>query len=88
MLGRKYKASDVEMLNEVLPEMIRQKAHSNTVINLFYSEQDSTYQDHIVDLKNDLEKSSIQYTVTTDDYIDHGDNGYYFSKHLKKRFCQ
>lgn len=86
MMGKNYDESDVKKLDDELPEMIRQKANSKTIINLFYSEKDPTYQKHIVDLKSDLERNSIKYTVKTDDYIDHGDNGIYFSAHLKEIF--
>lgn len=85
-MGKNYDESDVKKLDDELPEMIRQKANSKTIINLFYSEKDPTYQKHIVDLKSDLERNLIKYTVKTDDYIDHGDNGIYFSAHLKEIF--
>ena len=86
MMGKNYTSVIVRKLNEELPLMIEDNAHSNTIINLYYSEKDNTYQKHIVYLMNDLKSAEIQYTTTIDDYVDHGDNGIYFSKHLKKRF--
>ena len=88
MMGKNYSPEDVKRVNEELPNMIKEKAHSETLVNLYYSEKDHTYEDHIVDLKQDLESAEIEFTVTTDDYVIHGENGIYFSEHLKKRFCQ
>lgn len=85
-MGKNYGLDDVKRVNDELPNMIKEKAQSRTLINLYYSEKDHTYQDHIVDLKRDLDAASIQYTVTTDDYVNHGDNGIYFKEHLRRRF--
>lgn len=87
MMGKNYTSEDVRTVNEELPQMIRDKAHSATIVNLFYSEKDHTYREHIVDLKRDLEAAGISFTISLDDYVKHGDNGIYFSNHLKKRFC-
>ena len=86
MMGKNYCSDDVKRVNDELPNMIKSKTQSSTLINLYYSEKDHTYQDHIVDLKRDLEAAEIQYTVTTDDYVNHSDNGIYFKEHLKRRF--
>ncbi len=88
MMGKDYTPDAVRKVNEVLPDMIKEKAHSTTLVNLYYSEKDHTYKDHIVDLKRDLDAADIKYTVTTDNYVIHDENGQYFSKHLKERFCQ
>lgn len=88
MMGKNYTSKDVERVNNELPLMIKNSAHSSTLINLFYSEGDHTYKEHIVDLINDLRLADIHFTTTVDDYVNHMDNGFYFSKHLKSRFCQ
>lgn len=88
MMGKHFTAEDVQRLNDELPDMIREKSHSSTVVNLYYSKKDNTYEKHIVDLKNDLSAAGIRYTTTEDDYVNHGENGIFFSKHLKTRFCQ
>lgn len=88
MMGTNYKREDVDVLNSELPNMIKSNAHSSTLINLYYSQKDHTYQEHIVDLIKDLKSTDIHFTTTVDDYVKHTDNGYYFSDHLKKRFCQ
>lgn len=88
MMGKNYSQTDIDKLNSMVPQMINDHAHTKTIVNLFYSEQDATYRMHIVDLKNDLENSSIRYTVTTDNYTVHGENGIYFSKHLKRIFSR
>lgn len=88
MMGTNFKREDVDVLNSELPNMIKSNAHSSTLINLYYSQKDHTYQEHIVDLIKDLKSTDIHFTTTVDDYVKHTDNGYYFSDHLKKRFCQ
>lgn len=87
MMGKNYGPKEVEAVNDELPQMIKEKAHSETLINLYYSEKDHTYQDHIVDLKRDLDSAGIKYTITTDDYVKHSDNGFFFKGHLKQRFA-
>ena len=86
MMGKNYGPEDVKIVNDELPKMIREKSSSTSIINLYYSEKDYTYLDHIVDLKRDLDSAGIKYTVTTDDYVKHSDNGFYFKEHLKRRF--
>ena len=88
MMGKHFTAKDVQKVNDELPNMIRQKRNSHTIVNLFYSEQDETYKKHIVDLKHELTAAEVQFTTTVDNYVNHGDNGLYFSKHLKSFFCQ
>lgn len=88
MMGKHYTEDDLQTLDNMVPAMIREHAHAKTIINLFYSEKDHTYEKHIVDLKKDLEESSIKYTVTTDDYSAHGDNGIFFSAHIKRIFSR
>lgn len=85
-MGKNYGPDDVKRVNDELPSMIKRMAHSDTLVNLYYSEKDHTYQDHIVDLKRDLDSAGIKYTITMDDYVKHSDNGFYFSNHLKKIF--
>ncbi len=87
-MGKNYTAEDVDRVNNELPLMIKNRAHSTTLINLYYSEGDHTYKEHIVDLINDLRSADMHFTTTVDDYVNHMDNGFYFSKHLKNRFCQ
>lgn len=88
MMGKNYGLEDVKRVNDELPNMIKKKANSETHINLYYSEKDHTYQDHIVDLKRDLDSAGIKYTITTDDYVKHSDNGIFFKEHLKRRFSE
>ena len=88
MVGRHYDENDIKMVDDELPNMIRAKANSSTVIHLFYSEKDSTYREHIVDLMADLDSNGIKYTTTVDDYIKHGDNGIYFKQHLLRIFSK
>lgn len=88
MMGKNYCSDDVKRVNEELPKMIKEKTQSRTLINLYYSEKDHTYEDHIVDLKRDLDAAGIHYTITTDDYVKHSDNGFFFKEHLKRRFCR
>ena len=86
MMGKHYTGNSLKTLDNMVPNMIKEHALSKTIINCFYSEKEHTYEKHIVDLKKDLEESGIKYTVTTDDYTAHGENGIYFSAHLKRIF--
>lgn len=86
MMGKNYGPDDVKKVNDELPNMIEEKSHSTTTINLFYSEKDLTYQKHIVDLMNDLSQAEISFSKTIDDYEKHGDNGFYFKDHLIRIF--
>lgn len=88
MMGKHFTDDDVQKLNDELPDMIRMKSHSSTIVNLYYSKKDNTYEKHIIDLKNDLSAAGIRYTTTEDDYVNHSENGIFFKKHLKRRFCQ
>ena len=88
MMGKNYCKEDVERLNNELPTMIKNNAHSTTFVHLYYSEGDHTYQDHIIDLIKDLQSADIHISRTVDDYVNHDDNGLFFQKYLKERFIQ
>lgn len=40
-VGKHFTAEDVQRLNDELPDMIKQKHTTHTVVNLFYSEKDA-----------------------------------------------
>ncbi len=88
MMGKNAGEKEVEMLNNMLPRMIKEHAHSTTKVHLCYSELEHTYQEHIVDLISDLEDSNISVSKKVDKYNSHGENGYYFSVYLKEHFLK
>lgn len=86
MMGETYGSSDVEKLNDMVPNMISKNKDSKTKVHLYYSKDEHTYNEHIIDLLQDFDRARISYDSTIDSYINHGENGVYFSKYLKEQF--
>lgn len=68
-MGKHFTTEDVQGMNDELPDMILEKSYSSTIVNLYYSKKDKTYEKHIVNMKDDLLTTGIRYTKTEDDYV-------------------
>ena len=86
MVGHTPTAEDVSRLNNVMREQLDLHKDSKTIIHLFYSQNEHTYQEHTIGLINDLKRNNIPFTETIENFSNHNDVGKYFSSFLKKNF--
>lgn len=82
MMGQGSSEGEVQLLDGIMPEAIRNHANSYTVIHLVYSKQEHTYKDDIVDLLSDLDKANIHCVEKEEYFTNHNDVGYYFAPYV------
>lgn len=90
MMGNIPNDAAVNIVNRMLPDMIKQSAGGKSHIHLLYSKDEHTYNDHIRYLIEDLKKYSIPFDEKVASFVDHNEVGKFFSpwiiKELKNRF--
>lgn len=84
MLGAGFKRSDVDRLNNMMPNLLKKCKDARTVVHLLYSKKEHTYDEHIVYLIEDLILNNIPYTEVVEDFENHNDVGKYFIPYIKK----
>lgn len=84
MTGKEPSDEVISNLNKIMPEHLRKHEGATTIIYLLYSKGEHTYQEHIVDLINDLKKYSIPYVEIIEEFSDHNQVGRFFSPFLKQ----
>ncbi|MFJ8266845.1 hypothetical protein [Peribacillus asahii] len=75
---------DFDYMDSLLPNILQKNSSKDTKVFLQYSNQEYTYEAHIKDLVNDLEKNKINSTFEVLDYKNHSDVGFYFPEFLLK----
>lgn len=78
MMGNIQHDAAVNILNRMLPDMLRQSGGTNCFVHLLYSKNEHTYDEHIRFLIEDLEKSNIQFEEKLESFDDHNEVGKYF----------
>ena len=74
------------ILNEIMPNIVKQNKNSTTVIHLLYSKSEHTYEDHIKGMIEDFDRNSIKYDECIENFSNHGDVGIFFIPYIKKQF--
>jgi|SRR5690625_1878327 len=92
IMGDDYTKEDVEFLNGLLKDVIRNNKDNNNDIHLHYSLNDPRYDQHVKDLLEELDKNKIKYKVDLGNYTKHIDISLHFPpyliKTLKSKLCQ
>lgn len=78
MMGNIQHDAAVNILNRMLPDMLRQSGGTNCFVHLLYSKNEHTYDEHIRFLIEDLENSNIQFEEKLESFDDHNEVGKYF----------
>lgn len=84
MVGRNARPEDVDKLNKMLPEMLNNHRNSSSLIHLLYSKEESTYQEHIVPLTNDLKENGIPFVEEIESFENHNDVGKFFTPYIRR----
>ena len=88
MMGQEAGEEDVEVLDRKLYDRISRSRGSKTLIHLFYSKQEHTYQEHICPLIRDLEASGVRYEEHIAEFADHAMVGMFFGPFLKSELLK
>lgn len=84
MMGESAGMKEQEVLDSIMPAMIKSNAGSKTKIHLMYSKEEHTYQEHIADLIADLDKCGIEHTDKIESFKEHGEVGKFFTPWIKE----
>lgn len=86
MMGYNAGKKEILILDNVIPDLLRKYRGSDSVIHIFCSKQDPTYEHHIKDLINSLDYYGYNYSETLESYAVHSQVGESFLKRLQSRF--
>ncbi len=78
MTGNDVNPSDIEMMDNIMPEVLRNCYSKNTKISLVHSVKESTYERDIKYLINDLNTNNFSWKEYECGFANHGDVAKYF----------
>ena len=84
MMGKGAGIEQERVLNSVLPDCLSSFSGDNTLIHLFYSKKEHTYEEHIAPLIKDLNTFNIPHTDTVVDFTEHAEVGKHFGPYIKQ----
>lgn len=88
MMGKEAGEKEVELLNDAIRGKLRENAGCKTVVHVFYSKKEKTYERQIIDLLHDLEQYQIPFRDAESDFEKHEDVAYPFVDYVKEYFNQ
>lgn len=83
MMGKKAGVKDVEKLNELMYDSLKNYKGNKTVVHVIYSKKELTYERQILDLLHDLKEYSIQFENIESDFEKHEDVSGPFVNYVK-----
>ena len=83
MMGADNEELSIKLLDSKMPELLEKySASCSSIIELFYSTKELTYERQIIPLKKALDKYGYIYVETIEDFEDHNDVGKFFPAFL------
>lgn len=87
ILGERNVQKEEELDDRLCHKICDNKNYPTQHVYIHYSNKEHTYEEHVVHLLKDLEKSGYQIVEDIADYTNHGDLSYYFPDFLKKNIA-
>lgn len=84
MMGDCSTDSAQNILDRMLPDIIKRSTGINSKIHLLYSKEEHTYSEHIRYMIQDFHKYNIPYFEQVESFEDHAEVGNYFIPYLKQ----
>lgn len=88
MMGKEAGQREVECLNEKMYDALRNYKGSKTVVHVFYSKKELTYERQIIDLLRDLKDNNIPFKDVESDFEKHEDVAGPFVQYVSDYFKQ
>ena len=88
MMGENAGKKEQEVLDSVMPNILKKHKDSRSHIHILYSKEEHTYEDHIKFMIEDLKKTNIPFTEVVEHFDDHNEVGRYFSPYILKHIKQ
>ena len=82
MMGNMDKKEAIQVLDIKIEDLLRNINDNKSIINLFYSTKELTYERQIAPLIIDLDELELPYTKTVNDFPKHDDVGIFFPEYL------
>ena len=86
MMGGNAGEKEARLLNEVMPRQLEKHRNSKSIIHVFYSKKELTYERQIVDLLDKLKECHIPCVEKEDFFEKHEDVGFSFMKYVVSFF--
>ena len=83
MMGKDAGEKEVELLNDAIRGKLRDNEGCKSVVHVFYSKKELTYERQIIDLLHDLEKFRIPFKDVESDFEKHDDVSKPFVAYVK-----
>ena len=88
MMGKYAGQQQVELLNEMMYNTLKNFHGNNTSVHVFYSKKELTYERQIIDLLHDLKQYNIPFEDVESDFEKHEDVGKPFANYVINYFKQ
>lgn len=88
MMGSKAGKAEIDRLNNMVKDKIKEKKNTKTVIHVLYSKKELTYERQIVDLLKDLEANHIPYLDVERFFENHDEVSAPFVEYVKEFFSE
>src|SRR5690606_23101885 len=82
IMGKDYTKKDIQILDDLLPNIIKEKKGNGCDIYLHYSDKEYMYENHIKYLIEDLKANDIDFVADVENYEKHAEIAYYFPSFL------
>ncbi|MFD1066699.1 hypothetical protein [Oceanobacillus locisalsi] len=84
IMGENYNDEDIQVLNDLLPNIVKKSKENDCKIFLHYSDQEYMYDTHVRYLVKDLHDNEINFVEDVHKYKKHAEIAYHFPKFLVK----
>lgn len=71
MMGKDAGQEEVDLLNDIVKAKVREARKGKSMIHVFYSKKEKTYERHIIDLLSDLKKYEVPFVDIESDFEKH-----------------
>ena len=88
MMGAEAGQTEIDRLNNVVKDKIKEKKNTKTTIHVLYSKKELTYERQIVDLLKDLETNHVPYLDIERFFENHDDVSGPFVEYVKEFFSE
>ena len=86
MMGKDASQREVELLNKKMYDTLTSYNGNKTVVHVFYSKKELTYERQIIDLLRDLKENNIPFVDVESDFEKHEDVAGPFVEYVKDYF--
>ena len=88
MMGEKAGLKEVDVLNDTIRRVLRDSSGTKSIVHVFYSKKELTYERQIIDLLHDLKQNNIPFKDIESDFEKHEDVALPFVNYVNNHFNQ